>query len=301
MYHIIVNSLRVKGRDDENIKTVASVLDRAGKKYKFFFTEYAGHAAEIARELTSGGEKVRLIAMGGDGTLHEILNGAADPSKCKLGVIPIGSGNDFATAVGIPENNVKYAAQIIAFRAPAFIDYIRLSTGLRSINAVGCGMDVDVIIHASAYKNKDKSKYIRGFFKSVFRYKARSFSVEVDGGEKKRYNGLIACLGNGRQIGRGIKLFPGAKPDDGYMDLIIVDYLSKFKSFVAFVKMFFGKLASIKEVTCVRCKRAVVYPETDEPSFKIQAEGELYDVDTRESLSAEIVSGKLRFYMPHSD
>ena len=299
MYHIIVNSKRVKGKNADSPEIVKSVLDRAGKQYEMHFTEYAGHARDIAARLTESGEKVRLIAMGGDGTLHEVLNGVKDPSKCKLGVIPIGSGNDFAAAMGIPEHNDKYAAQIIAFRAPAFIDYIQLSSGLRSLNAVGCGMDVDVLKRAYAAKRKGKSKYLYGFFSSFLRYKARTFAVEVDGGERKSYNGLLACLGNGKQIGGGIKLFPDAKADDGYMDFLIVDYLSKFKTFVAFAKLFFGKLDTIREVTKLRCKKAVIYPHADK--FTIQAEGELYDYENCDSVTAEIISGNLRFYLPHAD
>ena len=299
MYHIIINSTRVKGEDDEALKIVKSVFDRAGKQYELHFTRYQGHAWDIAASLSASDERVRLIAMGGDGTLHEVLNGVKDTSKCKLGVIPVGSGNDFAAAIGIPADNVKYAAQIIAFRAPVFIDYIEISNGLRSINAVGCGMDVDVLKHVYAGRRKGKSKYMFGFFKSVFGYKARKFSVEVDGGERKNYNGLIACLGNGRQIGGGIKLFPEAKVDDGYMDFLIVDYLSRFKTVVAFAKLFFGKLDSVREVTKVRCKKAVIYPGSD--AFTIQAEGELYDIDGSDSLSASVVGGKLRFYMPNPD
>lgn len=299
MYHIIVNSTRLKGKNSGDLDIVKDVFDRAGKQYEIHYTEYAGHAAKIAAQLTADEQKVRIIAMGGDGTLHEVLNGIKDPSKCKLGVIPIGSGNDFAAAIGLPENNVKYAAQIIAFRAPVFIDYIQLSQGLRSLNAVGCGMDVDVLKRTYAANHKGKSKYLIGFFKSLFLYKARSFSVEVDGGEAKHYNGLIACLGNGRQIGGGIKLFPDAKVDDGYLDLLIVDYLSVFKTFVAFAKLFFGKLEGIKEITQLRCKKAVIHPESEE--ITIQAEGELYDLPKCDKISAEIVSKRLRFYMPHSD
>ena len=218
MYHIIVNTTRIKGKNANDIEIVKSVFDRAGKQYTIHPTKYAGHAAKIAAELTAGGEKVRLIAMGGEGTLHEVLNGIKYPERCKLGVIHVGSGNDFAAAVGIPENNPKYAAQIIAFCSPMFIDYIELTHGLRSINAVGCGMDVDVLKRTYAGNHKGKSKYFYGFLKSVFTYKAKKFAVEVDGGERKNYNGLIACLGNGRQIGGGIKLFPQAEVDDGYMD-----------------------------------------------------------------------------------
>lgn len=299
MYHIIVNSTRLKGKNADSIDIVKSVFDRAGKQYEFHYTEHAGHAKEIAAELTASGEKTQLVAMGGDGTLHEVLNGIKNPAMCRLGVIPIGTGNDFSAAAGIPEDNIKYAAQIIAFRAPVFIDYISLSTGLRSLNAVGCGMDVDVLKRTYASNRTGKSKYYYGFIKSVFKYRARSFSVEIDGGKRRHYNGLIACLGNGRQIGGGIKLFPRAKIDDGKLDFMIVDYLSVFKTIIAFAKLAFGKLNTIKEVTQSRCKKAVIYPESKQ--FTIQAEGELYDYENLESITAEIVSGKLRFYLPAHD
>ena len=84
------------------------------------------------------------------------------------------------------------------------------------------------------------------------------------------------------------------------MDFMIVDYLSVFKTFIAFAKLFLGKLKDIKEVTFVRCKKAVIYPETDKEKFTIQAEGELYDIEN-ECVTAEVVSGKLRFYLPHSE
>ena len=252
MYHIIVNSARVK-KDDNNIKTVKSVLDRAGKQYEFYFTQYAGHATELAERLTESGEKTRIIAMGGDGTLHEVLNG---------------------------------------------IDYIQLSTGTRSINALGCGLDVEILKRAYSTGKRGKFRYITGFFKSVFSYRPHTFEVQTDGGKTRRFNGLLACLGNGRQIGGGIKLFPRSRVDDGFMDFLIVDYISPAKSFLAFAKIFFGKLDSVKETTKLRCKSATFLSDED---MTIQAEGELYEVKRGQRISAELVSGKLKFYLPHTE
>ena len=79
-----------------------------------------------------------------DGTLHDIINGIKDFDNCALGLIPFGTGNDFAEAAGIPLDPVK-AAEIIAFRAPQKIDYIELSSGLRSINSVGMGIDPGIL------------------------------------------------------------------------------------------------------------------------------------------------------------
>ncbi|MGN0818461.1 MAG: diacylglycerol/lipid kinase family protein, partial [Candidatus Coproplasma sp.] len=229
MYHLIVNSNNLKAQDAKHIQAVKAVFERAGKKYKTYFTEYQGHAREIAANISKDGKEHTIIAMGGDGTLHEVFNGVKNLSKCRLGLIPLGSGNDFAACAGIPVGDVKRAAEIIAFKAPSCIDYIETSGGLRSINAVGFGIDVDVLQRTYAGNGKGKGKYYRALIKSLIHFKSQKFTIEVDG-EKSEHYGLIVCIGNGRQIGGGIKLFPQAKIDDGYMDLIVVDYLSRFQT-----------------------------------------------------------------------
>lgn len=298
MYHIIINSNRIKGRAARKLDEVKNVFDRAGKSYCLHFTKYAGHAREIAAELTRKDEKVSLVAMGGDGTLHEVLNGIRDISLCELGVIPAGSGNDFAAAAGIP-NDAKYAAQIIAFKAPSAIDYIEFSNGLRSINATGCGMDADIIRNVMKSERLGKSKYILGFLKSVFTYKPRPLALIDEDGVTREYNALLACLGNGRQIGAGIKLFPSAQIDDGSMEVMIVGYKSVFNAFISFAKLFFGKLESVRGVTKIRCKKATFIPRSEK--ITVQAEGELYELEGGYPLSAELACGKLLFYLPHND
>ena len=107
--------------------------------------------------------------------------------------------------------------------------------------------------------------------------------------------GLIAAVGNGRQFGGGIKIFPDAKIDDGYMDIIIVDYISKIKIPAAFIKLMRGKVDKVKKVTIVKTKAAEFVSEDAE--FTIQAEGELYE---NLPINAHIVAGQLKFYLPES-
>jgi YegS/Rv2252/BmrU family lipid kinase len=285
---------KLQGKNDARLSTVKAVFDRASKEFTFHFTDHRGHAREIAEELTSSGEQTTIIAMGGDGTLHEILNGITYVEKCTLGIIPIGDLNDFAFAANVP-NDVKHAAEIIAFKAPSYVDYIQLSSGLKSINAVGSGIDVDVLNRAYSSDRIGKKKYFYSCLASLMKFKSRSFTVKYNDKEEK-HNGLLACIGNGSQIGGGIKLFPDAKIDDGYFDLVIVDYLSRFKSLVAFFKLFKGKIDGIKQITRVKCKEATFISHDKE--YTIQAEGELYD---NMPLKAEIVSNKLKFYVNRND
>lgn len=285
--NIIVNSART---GEKLVNTVKEVFENAGKKVSIFYTKERGHAKRIAEELTSGGVECTIVVMGGDGTLHEVLNGIKDFEHCCLGLIPTGTGNDFAVAARIPAD-IKKAAQIIAFRAPERIDYIELSNGLKSINAVGMGIDVDVLKHAYAKKGGGKGKYLSSLIYCLAHFKSYNFTVEYDSKSEKHY-GLIAALGNGNQIGGGIKIFPEAKINDGYMDILMVDYISRFKTIFAFLKLMRGKINGIKEVTAAKVKSASFATETP---CSIQAEGEIYD---GMKLEARIVEGGLKFYLP---
>ncbi len=292
MYHIILNGYNVDEKTEAKINTVKEVFETAGKEITVHKTEHAGHAKEIAAALTANGEFAHLIAMGGDGTLHEVLNGIHDTENCTLGLIPLGTGNDFAESAGIT-HDIRNAAETIAFRAPVCIDYIELESGLRSINAVGMGIDVDVLQRVYAGKATGKNKYFKAFIKSLKYYKASTFKASWDDGDEREYTGIIACLGNGRQIGGGIKLFPDAEIDDGYIDLVVVDYLSRFRTLIAFLKLTTGKVNKVKEVTHVKCKSVKITPVNG--AAPIQAEGEIYE---NAPLHAHIVSDKLKFYLP---
>ena len=292
MYHVIINGHNIDERSKPKLGIVKRVFKAAGKEIEYHITDRPGHGKEIVEKLTANGAFAHLIAMGGDGTLHEVLNGIADVNNCTLGLIPFGSGNDFADFARIPLD-VKSAAENIAFLSPTPIDFIETESGLRSINAIGMGIDVDVLQRAYSGKKTGKKKYFSAFLKSLRLYRASTFEASWDGGEARKYTGIIACLGNGRQIGGGIKLFPDADLTDGYMDLLVVDYLSRFRTLIAFIKLTMGKVNSVKEVTHVKCKSAKITPlDGDAP---IQAEGEIYNGI---ALHAHIVAGQLKFYLP---
>ena len=101
MYCIIVNPNAGKGKGKKNLKTVLKLFSERGAEYSVFETTRAGEAKEFSERLTSSGEQ-EIIVVGGDGTLHEVLNGLSDPSSCRLGLIPSGTGNDFSAAAGLP-------------------------------------------------------------------------------------------------------------------------------------------------------------------------------------------------------
>lgn len=291
MHYILANEGLFKGNKIKSLEAVKSVFEGAGIEYKVIFTHEKSDVTNATQEITSNGEENTVVVMGGDGTLHLVINAFKDFDKCALGLIPFGTGNDFACGAGVPAD-VKEAAEIIAYNKPRYIDFIELSSGLRSINSVGMGIDVDVLKRTYASDNTGKGKYLMALITSLKEFESINFTVKYDGKEEKHF-GLIAALGNGPLFGGGIKMFPEAKIDDGWLELAIVDFISKPKIIGAFTKLMAGKANKIKKATFIRTKAATFIPESE--NFTIQAEGELYD---NVQIDAHIVENKLKFYLP---
>ena len=288
MFHIIVNEKYLKIKKTlKKFSSALEVFDRAGVKYSVHKTTRKGEAGEIASTVTDGTGNT-LIICGGDGTLHDVLNGFKDFENSFLGIIPLGTGNDFAKSAGIPLKPKK-AAELIAGSSPSPVDFIELSNGLRSLNAVGMGIDVDVLKRAYGGKNKKKSKYLNSLIASLINFKSYKYTVRYNDKEQE-HCGLIGAVGNGRQIGGGIKVFPDAKIDDGYLDLFVVDFISKPAIIGAFLKLMRGKVNKIKQATAVKVKSVQFIPHEN---YTIQADGELYD---NVALEAKISDSKLLLY-----
>lgn len=291
MHYIIVNETHLKSKNSDKFNEVLSVFDGAGIEYEVVKTQKRGDAKAYTQKFTSDGEKNTIVAMGGDGTLHDVINGFNDFDNCDLGIIPFGTGNDFAEGAGVPLDAVE-AAKVIIESAPRPVDYIQLSSGLRSINSVGMGIDVDVLKRTYASGDKGKGKYVKALISSLKHFESCNFTVRYDGKEETHF-GLIAAVGNGSQFGGGIKIFPRAKIDDGLLDLILVDYISKARIPAAFAKLMRGKVDKIKKVTFVQTKAVTFINESQ--NFTIQAEGELYD---NVPIDAKVVEGRLKLYLP---
>ncbi len=289
MFHIIINENYLKKkRVLKKFNGALKVFDDAGIQYEIHKTVRKGQAGEITREITQVKGNT-IIAAGGDGTLHDILNGFNDFENNSLGIIPLGTGNDFAEGAGIPLNPKK-AAQLIVAGTPRPVDYIETSSGLRSLNSVGMGIDVDVLKRAYVGRSNRKSKYLHSLIVCLIKFKSYKYTVRYDGKEEY-HEGLIGAVGNGRQFGGGIKMFPDAKINDGYLDLFVIDYLSRFKILGAFIKLMLGKVNKIKQATAVRTKAVQFVPHME--SYTIQADGELYD---NVPLEARVSDTKLLLY-----
>ena len=287
MYDLIVNPLSGGGKRRKFIERVIRKFKESGKDYRVFETEKPGQAAFLAHELTGEGP-CDLIVVGGDGTLHEALNGFADFENCNLGLIPAGTGNDFAAAAGIPADS-DGAVDLILHNPPKPTDFMQME-GVRGINVIGTGIDVEILKRCRASKIlRGKFQYIISLIVSLIKYKNYRMRT-VCNGQEKEYSALIACIGNGSRIGGGIRMCPEAVLDDGLLDFVVCNDVKKTHIPAAFIKLMKGKILQEDFTRFVRCEKVEVFPEK---KLTVQVDGELYDdIPFR----VEVVKGKLKMY-----
>ena len=220
--------------------------------------------------------------------IHEALNGFADFENCNLGLVPAGTGNDFAAAAKIPADTDK-ALDLILHTSPKPTDFMQME-GVRGINVIGTGIDVEILKRCRASKwLRGKLQYVISLVISLFKYKNYKMRTVCNGTEKN-YSALIACIGNGRQIGGGIRMCPEAVLDDGLLDFVVCNDVKKTHIPAAFIKLMKGKILQESFTDFTRCERVEVYPEQ---RLTVQVDGELYDDIP---FKVEVVRNKLKMY-----
>ena len=288
MLNIILNPRSGEGKKKKQQRQALDRFRARKKEIRVFETEKAGQASVLARELTSEAEG-DIVVVGGDGTLHEVLNGFTNFDKCALGLIPTGTGNDFAAAAGIPLDPER-AADLIIDSQPKYTEYMQMPQGVRGINVFGTGIDVEILQRCRASKVlRGKFQYLISLIISLIKFKNYKMRTLVNG-EEGNYDALIACVGNGYRIGGGIRMCPEAKLGDGLLDFVVVDDVKKSRIPPAFIKLMQGKILQEKFTVFKRSEHVEIYPEKD---LTIQVDGELYD---GLPFIVDIVKNKLRMY-----
>lgn len=274
MFHIISNPKAGKKKSRKVIEIVKEIFGKRGVDYTLYETKEAGDGTKFAKQASEEGA-TDFIVVGGDGTVNEVLNGLKEPEKCRIGIVPAGTGNDFVEAVGIPMDTQEAVLNILDGEALE-TDYLTFGD-VRCMNIGGLGIDVDVLERCRKGKMHGKLKYITSLLTSLFTFKGVKISVEEDGEMKERNTLLVACC-NGKQFGGGIPICPVAEVDDGKMDVILVDLLGGVFSIIkAFIVLMKGGIMTYPLVTHIRTDKIKIQPLEPCPS---QLDGEiLSDVD----------------------
>lgn len=287
MYHIIVNPQGGKGKSLKALTTVEEIFKDNNAQYVVHKTEYAGHATEIARELSKTPD-TNIVVMGGDGSFHEVLCGIDNFDNVTLGLVACGSGNDFIKKSG-HSTNVKEAVQTILNGKVGFVDYMELGK-YRCLNVGGGGMDVDVLLkYANCKTLKGKAAYYYSLFYTLLHTRFHHLRITADGVTKDTSVFMIG-VGNGGFIGGGIPICPNAIVDDGLLNVGYVSEMKKSKIIFRLFKFLKGKHVGTDWGGEYTAKKVTI-EALDDSRFEL--DGEIID-DTK--LDIEVVHNKLKMF-----
>ncbi|AEF18394.1 MULTISPECIES: diacylglycerol/lipid kinase family protein [Thermoanaerobacterium] len=261
MIAFIVNPAAGNGKAYKMIPKIEKYMNEKNIKYKFFITKYPGHGTVLAREAIKDDFEI-VVAVGGDGTVHEVINGIRD-SNVALGIIPLGTGNDFARYFRIPKDVYK-ALEILLMKNTKFIDSAVINKYITCNNVANIGIDADVAVQVTRFKRFFSGilAYTLSLINVLFKYKPYNVKIDIDGKMIKRKI-MLAAFGNCSFYGGGFKILPDANPDDGYLDVIIVNEISKFKLLFLLPMAIFGKHTSLKCVETYKAEKIHIDAEKE--------------------------------------
>lgn len=262
---IIANVTSGKGRGAKCLAAVESYLQKHNVSYTVHKTAYAGHGKELAQKLCESGSQT-VVALGGDGTFHEVLNGM-DFTKARMGLIPAGRGNDFAIGAHAASLDPTKAIADIVRGEPKDLDYIQIADK-RCANVAGTGLDIEVLLKTANSKNK--LSYAASLFRCVLKFKPYDVEVTVDD-TTTAYKCIMIGVCNGTQIGGGMKLSPLSNAGDGKLDIVVIEKPKHIPTVLlvpTFMKGKHMKKPFVHHIICDKVKITTPAP--------IQLDGEIY-------------------------
>ena len=238
---------------------------------RIFITEYPGHALALAREAVAAGASL-VCAWGGDGTLNEI-GSALVHTNIPLGVIPAGSGNGFARELGLFSDAEKAFAVALTGR-DRLIDAGELA-GRLFFNIAGIGLDAHIaaLFNTRAPHRRGFWRYVLLGWRELMTYRAGSYRLDLDG-ERLEKEALMVVLANLRQYGNGAYIAPQAEPDDGRLDLVVVEARSPTSAFLLTPRLFAQTLHRARGILTRRVSHVTV--SSDSPLL-CHVDGETFE------------------------
>jgi YegS/Rv2252/BmrU family lipid kinase len=273
--HVILNPTADRGRAGERLNELRSVLDAAGISADITLTNGRGHAVELARDAVRSGARI-VAAAGGDGTTHEVGQ-AVVGTETALGVLPMGSGNDYIRGLGIPKD-LAGAAALLARGKARIVDVAKVN-GHLSLNSFGMGIDGQI---AADYRRmrflKGEIGYLYATLFEVVRF--RGFRAEV-AGDGWTFGGRLLSVSvmNGPYAGGGYYLAPQARLDDGVLDVGLIGNYPRAVRFAVLPKTRDGTYLNLARVHTRKAQQITIHSERPLP---VHMDGELLPDPVRE-------------------
>ena len=267
----IFNPCSGRQRNSRLLPIVRDFIDARGLDADLVSTEGPGHATALAREAVASG-CLRVIAVGGDGTMNEVAQALLD-SPATLALVPCGSGNGLARHLGLPGSPA--AALDLASDPDAIA--IPIDTGSVNgspfFNAMGMGLDAEVSRRFNALTRRGLPAYARTAF-DVFFKRTRERCLITSGGATRELDVLLVAVANSDQYGNGAFVAPGARADDGLLDLVAVAPVGAPGALFLGLRLFMGSFDRSPRVQRIQGTHFVI--ERDRPGI-VHTDGEIHE------------------------
>ncbi len=266
--HVILNPAADRGRAGAREEELRRALQAAGVEAAVVRTERPGHATELAQQAVREGAPL-IAAAGGDGTIHEVAQ-ALVGAEAALGILPMGSGNDYIRALGIPRD-LSGAVAVLARGRIRTVDVARVADEF-ALNSFGMGVEGQI---AADYKRmrflKGELGYLYATILEVVRF--RAFRAEV-AGDGWSFAGKLLSVSvmNGPYAGGGYRLAPGAQVDDGALDVGLIGNYPRLVRFVVLPRTRDGSYVNLARVHAKRAAQVKI--QSDRP-LPVHMDGEL--------------------------
>ena len=263
-------------------------LGSASLSYRLFTTGHTGHAQELARQYAR--EAGAVVAAGGDGTIQEVARGLLQSgTSTPLGILPVGTGNDFIKALGMSPA-LQTAAQVLAQANLAWIDCGQVCWkehgALREqifVNALGLGFNARVARAVTGFKRlRGVAAYLAAALRTLYRWTSPTARVDavIEGQRRRLYSGplFLVTAGNGVCSGGGFYLTPEASVRDGRLDVCLIEGLPARRVLQLIPRVLLGRHAGAPEVHMHRIQELII---TADAPISMHADGEVVAESTQ--------------------
>ncbi len=293
---VILNPLSGRGRGARFCSPIETALPDA----TIWQTAQSGHATELARRAVKEGVQL-VVAAGGDGTLGEVLNGIIG-SGAKLGVLPLGTGNDFARCIGIG-TKLESALEVLKSGKLRAIDVGKFEIEGQSryfLNVAGAGFDSRVAARINEHRPRILAKmggtsaYLVACLSEIRRFPLAEFQLELDG-KVVESRAVLCAIANASSYGGGMLVAPDANLSDGLFEVCLIKELSRGAFLRAFPGVFSGKHVHHPAVSMFRATKIRLKTS---PALPILADGEIVG---QTPATFEIVPRAMEVMAPNAD
>lgn len=300
-YFLIVNPNAGSKNFSKSWKTIQETLKKHDIDYSFSFTQFSKHEIILVDEAVKQGFQ-KIISVGGDGTLHHVINGVMQQRyiksiDIKLGVIPLGTGNDWIRTYNIP-NSIEKSIEIIKndftdYQDIGFIEYGNNQEEYYN-NLAGIGYDGYVVNKLNSLKKFGSIAYLLSGFYGLLFYKKSNYNIKVNN-EIIDEKCLMVLFGICQYSGGGMQMTKDVNPNDGLLDVTIAKNFSLVDFIINLPKLYNGKIVNHKKVENYKVTSVEVIEQS--PNSFIEADGELLG---KGSLKACIISKAIQVLIPKS-